>query len=421
MPEPTRRRALAGGVACLGLALALLLAALAASPPRAASSAAAAKPQRPPLAFDRARAAGIRERTSTWGASVNDFDADGRQDVLLVRHRFARARLYRQGRGGAYREVADGTFAASEGSGVDRHGCDWADVDSNGLDDVYCTLGGGSGDGPAKANELWLQVAPGRFRNRTAGYGAGDPFGRGRHVAFFDFDRDRDPDLYVGNAFPRRDAQGSPNRFFVNEGGESLRAAPEYGLDVELGGRAVQAVDFDEDGWRDLLVCGQEQLFLYRNMRGRSFREVGAERGVRRPCSDALMRDLDDDGDVDLAATSPERLTVSLQRRGGFRRVDYARSVRGARSLAAGRFDAGREPDLYVLQSGLTGQNRPDLLLLGRRGPGYQRLRRLPTTSQGVGDEVVTLDSAATGRDEFLVLNGRGTGRGPVQLIAARR
>ena len=148
----------------------------------------------------------------TYGAYPMDVDVDGTSDVLLVPHVAQAARLMHND-GGSFSLMA--TFPKQ-----DRHGCAAADVDLNGLPDIYCSLGADSGTG-TKANELWMQTDPGTFVDQAIAMGVADPYGRGREVAFVDANHDAYPDLYVTNEYPRADSIPSPNRLYINEGGRA--------------------------------------------------------------------------------------------------------------------------------------------------------------------------------------------------------
>jgi hypothetical protein len=76
-------------------------------------------------------------------------------------------------------------------------------------DDLYCAKGAHGGT-VEKWSELWIQRRDGTFVDRARAYGVQDVWGRGRRVAFLHLNRDRYPDLFVGNDTPRRD--GGPRR-----------------------------------------------------------------------------------------------------------------------------------------------------------------------------------------------------------------
>ena len=362
--------------------------------------------------------AGVAEDSHTSTANVHDFNGDGWKDVLIVRHRFAAARLYRNDQG-TFTEVAAGTFFAEEGANKDRHDCAWGDVNRDGRPDLYCTLGGAHGLG-VKANELWIQQRGGAWSDRAAEYGVTDPYGRGRHATFIDVNRDGYPDLYVGNGYPRQDEFVSRNRLFINVDGERFRSAPEYGLDEEVGGNSVQAVDFNEDGWKDLLVCGQDRLYLYKNRMGQSFRDVSGRTVGTGPCESSLMTNLDGQDRPDLVNVAAGSVTVDTQQaRGSFTQA-FAKELGYGAGVAAGDVNGDSSRDLYVMQRGPEDRDRPDLLLVnGGTGTSF-REAAIPQTSEGVASDVASIDHDRNGLTDFFVLNGHNEATGPIRLLAAR-
>ena len=82
-----------------------------------------------------------------------------------------------------------------------------ADVDGDGLDDLYFVTQVG-------ANELWRNLGGGRFENVTAAAGVGVADAIGVTASFADIDNDGDPDLYVttvrgGNVLFENDGNGA--------------------------------------------------------------------------------------------------------------------------------------------------------------------------------------------------------------------
>ena len=139
--------------------------------------------------------AGLAMTTRSWAVSTVDYDNDGDEDVHLALHANAESKLMRNNGDGTFTWVAQGTWSArnTEGKQIDRHACAWADVDGNGLKDVYCTVGRNSMNQVKTAlvdNEMWLQLTPGQFADVGTQWGLGDACGRGRYPAFLDVNRD---------------------------------------------------------------------------------------------------------------------------------------------------------------------------------------------------------------------------------------
>lgn len=367
-------------------------------------------------ARDVSKRAGVYETTHTWGAAPHDFSGDGLEDVLIGTHYEGPARLYRNAGGGRFLRVPEALFPTLK---RDRHDCDWGDVNNDRLDDVYCSVGGGRGY-VRNPNELWMQQPDGSFIDRAGVYRVRDLDGRGRDVAFLDANRDGFVDLFVGNGFPRFDGRVSKNKLFINVGGERFRNAPEYGLNRKrTSGQTVEAIDYNGDDWTDLLVCGDSRLHLYKNLPERDrFRDVTLRARADMRCEASQLADMNGDRRPDLVTVQKRRLVVKRQKRGRFGRPVYRRRLSGGGDVAVGQVNGDRRPDVYVLQRGPIDRDRPDLMLLNRRGGRHFSGMRIPQTRQGKGDAVEPIDHDANGRTDFVVLNGDHKARGPVRLVA---
>ena len=340
------------------------------------------------VAQDVSAEAGIFELTRSRGAVVLDVDDDGHRDIFLGRHQ-SPARLYRSDGAGHFSEIAVETFGRH-----DRHGCAAADVDVDGLPDIYCAVGANKGT-DIKNNELWIQGAASSFSDQAAAFGVMDAFGRGRDTTVIDVDADGYPDLYLGNEGDRPDGLPAPSRLFMNVGGTSFHDAPEYGLDLETGSGCGQAADFNDDGWEDLLLCTRDGLKLYRNDEGAAFTEVSRRMRIVHNPTDANLVDLDGDGRLDLVEATRKALRVELRRGRIFTPV-FRLPLPAGLGLAVGDVNGDEHPDLYVLQ-GSSGTNAADLMLLNDGdGTSFTEMS-IPVTSEGRAESVEPIDYARTG------------------------
>jgi VCBS repeat protein len=356
---------------------------------------------------DVAASAGIYEVIKSWSANPADYDADGDEDLLIVRHHTRPAVLWRNNGNGTYSDSGQ-VFPV-----LDRHDCAWGDVNLDGRLDTYCTHGAVEGNGVG-ANELWIQDSSGLFVNRAAQYGVTDPYGRGRATTFIDANNDQWPDLFVGNDKPRPDGRPTPNRLFINVNGTSFVEA-KVGLTREIGARCAQAVDYNFDGWEDLLVCGNGKLWLFRNQNGK-FVDVTSAVGIAGAWLDAELVDLDNDGFRDLAQVSKKKFQVKLwdpllDMFGG---ASYQNeSFVNALAIASGDINGDGKRDVYVLQTGL----KNDKMLRNEGGGNDFAPVEIPQAASGNGQAVERIDYNGDGRSDFVVLNGKHQTPGPVQLI----
>jgi len=427
------RRLLGAGivVSCAGVLLAPTTS-------TATTASAAAVPAHGPAAIDRARDAGVYMAvTKTWSASTVDYNRDGAQDVLINYH--DGAKLWENVGRGRYRRVARYAWPQDNAAGefLDRHNCDWADVDRNHRLDVYCSAGRTEQNRVKRKtdNELWLQTKRGRFVEVGTRWGAGDLCGRGRVVAFLDANGDVYPDLFVGNDTPRPrtddpcDTSTSlPNeesKLFINVHGTRFRYAPRMAHFGEgPGTRCADVVDFDADGWDDLFTCGPSDAppQLWRNRRGHGFVDVTARHGFDQPVNDATVADLDGDGDRDIVTATPAGFAYHLNDNGRFASGVLIGSVPSnseGRSVAVGDADGDGDNDVYGMVGNGLLENPDDTMWLNNA----LSFRSLPVpTAPGAADDVVQLNPRPGKRAEFLVLNGRKRfSIGPIQLIRVIR
>jgi hypothetical protein len=437
------KRVLVVAVAASALTLALVPITGAAStttPMRAAASM---------VAEDVAATAGLRvAHTRTWSALAGDYNRDGAQDVLINYHghfggiqkatSYA-AKLWRnKGHGRYVHDLALPFYSGDrDGKLIDRHNCDWADVDRNGHTDLYCAAGRTEQNVVKRGrdNELWLQDGRGRFREVGTAWGVGDVCGRGRDVAFIDANADQYPDLFVGNDFPRRIPSDPCNtsttlpdeesKLFLNVRGERFRPAPGYWDDGgSQGDRCAEVLDFNNDGWDDLFTCPRagNTPRLYENQAGTGFADVTPASMLAQTVNDAVIADLDTDGDPDVVTASDDHFGYYLNDNGQYGEQGFIARVAAPRrgwSVAAGDTDGDGDVDVYgMVEKGLYAN--PDDSIWLNDGLTFTRVP-VPHAG-GAADDVVALRPGRAGRTSFLVLNGRKRFRsGPVQLIRVVR
>jgi enediyne biosynthesis protein E4 len=235
------------------------------------------------------------------GGAFLDFDHDGWPDIFLVNSKRwpgrAGARVY----SALYRNNRDGTFTdvtKAAGLAVELYGMGVAaaDYDNDGWTDLYLTALGG--------NRLFRNLGNGRFADATARAGVGGvPNGFGTSAMFFDYDRDGKLDLFVANyvtwsidkdLFCTLDGktksyctpesyQGQSPTLFRNRGDGRFEDVTEKAglLNPSSKALGVALLDYDSDGWPDLLVANDTQPNkLYRNHGNGTFTDQGIAAGI---------------------------------------------------------------------------------------------------------------------------------------------
>ncbi len=371
-------------------------------------------------------AAAITGFSHTYGVTVADWNDDGWDDALLNRHYESFPRLMLN-EGGEFTDVTDDAFAMHPRR-RDYHGCATADVDLNGHLDLYCTAGGKHGGNGANRKELWLQDADGSFTEQAQDWGVRDEFGRGRQATFIDANGDEFPDLYVTNQQPRKDGLPGPNRLFLNVDGEEFRGAPEYGVNRRIGGGAVQAIDFDLDGWEDLFLCSQDGIRIFRNVAGQRFQAITGRAGANGQCRHAALAFLNGDARPDLVTLEKDRLQVTLHGSKGHlrRKPEFEQRITRALTFALGDVNLDQVPDIYVVRSYPFDPRRPadnqrdasDVMLASNGTAGRFARLKVPQIAKGIGESVTAIDHDQNGLSDFIVMNGRFEARGPIRLVA---
>ena len=180
-------------------------------------------------------------------------------------------------------------------------------------------------------------------------------------------------------------------------------------------------MDYNDDGFTDIFLCGERHAFLYRNLRGQEFKNVSERTRIDRPCEGGTMAKIDDGRRVDAAIVTKTRLKVLRQRADGRFEMSYKRIIDGGTEVAAGRLNGDRNADFYVVQRGRPDADEPDSMLINRRGGRSFHRIDIPQTRAGKGDYVTSLDYDRNGRADFVVMNGFHKHTGPVRLLAGRR
>lgn len=398
---------------------------------------------------DRASAAGLLPTlNNTWAAEPLDYDNDGDEDVWIAYHQAGivkgtqgGSRLWSNDGDGTYTWVARDAWPRIKPNGFqpDRHDCAFADFDHNGLVDSYCS-GGRNESNRVKTgmeNELWMQTSVGQFTDRGVAWGVGDVCGRGRFVTTLDANGDGWEDIFLGNETPRRvsdpcdnPANGYPNEeaklYLNNANGTGFTYAPEFiRFGAGPGQRCAETLDFNGDGWDDLIACrlkGNTPL-LYQNIGGTRFTQMSATAsGLSTATADVVVADMNSDGRPDLVSANKSYFSYQLNTGSTSRRFAAPVRIRTissgeGRSVAVADADGDGDLDVYGMAgNGNKTGNPTDYLLLNNGSLTFTAVAAPSSTGQA--DEVVALHPVLGAPAQFLSLNGGGKSGGPIQLMA---
>ena len=220
------------------------------------------------------------------GVAAGDVDGDGLVDLYFTSN-LGSNRLYRNLGQFRFEDVTDRAGVADSVGW--KSGVTMADVNGDGHLDIYVS---GVDDQMNGRNVLYINNNDGTFTDRTDAYGLGFS-GYGTQVAFFDYDRDGDLDLYLLTSSTllhrarsrnlSRSAHDSTagDRLYRNDSGKFRDVSEQAGIygGVEGFGLGVVVSDVNLDGCPDIYVANDfpENDFLYLNNCNGTFREVSTE------------------------------------------------------------------------------------------------------------------------------------------------
>ncbi len=245
------------------------------------------------------------------GVAVLDYNRDGFEDLFVGDG--VRSILYENDGRGHFKDVTEKAgLAKSATEGIAATGVAAADIDGDGLPDLFVT----NAFGPAR---LFRNRGDRTFQEITAASGIAVP-GNARSAAFADVDGDGDLDLFVGvtGDYYRRlpdppfDANdGSENFLYFNDGhGRFTDGTKAWGLaGMRRWTLSTLFQDYDQDGHVDLLASNDFGLKnLYHNEGGRRFEDVAKKTGTeaRAYGMSAAWADFDGDGRPDLYTTGTD-------------------------------------------------------------------------------------------------------------------
>ena len=232
--------------------------------------------------------AGVRTNRWATGVTMVDIDNDGYLDIYVSVSGPARSTgasranlLFVNNRNGTFTESAT-TYGIADTSFTTQAA--WLDYNGDGCLDLFLLNNspkdfsrgvtrqpmGVRATTPESYNELYRNNCNGTFTNVSADAGILQTAGYGLGVVVSDFNRDGWPDVYVSNDGPPNDVlyMNNGNGTFSNAAARSLRHTSQAGMGVD-------AADFNNDGWPDILQVDMLPRDLNRRKRMSGFMTFG--------------------------------------------------------------------------------------------------------------------------------------------------
>ena len=266
------------------------------------------------------------------GVGVADLNNDSLPEIFLTGNLVSN-RLYLNKGDLTFQDITGPS--GLESSGQWSTGASMADINSDGLLDIYVCKSGPPG-GERRHNELFINQGNLTFAEESKLYGL-DFVGLSTHAAFFDYDKDGDLDCYllnnsiraVGAYDLRKDQRNIPdtvggNKLLRNDEGKFVDVSHESGIYTSLigFGLGVTIGDVNKDGWDDIYVSNDffEKDYLYINQKDGKFKESLEDmiREISLGSMGADMADINNDGLPEIFVTemlpaTDDRLKTTMQ------------------------------------------------------------------------------------------------------------
>jgi VCBS repeat protein/tetratricopeptide repeat protein/ASPIC/UnbV protein len=251
---------------------------------------------------DVAASAGLADSGPATKGLFVDLDHDGDLDLFLATA--AGNRAYRNNLDGTFRELASQMGLAagnSRDAGV-------GDFDGDGLTDLVVV-------GTDGRTRLFHNLGQGHYQDVTTASSPGGPSDAGA-VAVGDYDNDGFLDLFVtslGGKEPALLHNRGDGTFELDRRTVGLRQKL-----LGLAGSDAAFLDFDNDGWLDLIVVGKGGVRLFRDDATQGFEDVSSILpDTLRTGRAVAVADFDRDGDLDLIVVSWDGRPHLLRNDGG--------------------------------------------------------------------------------------------------------
>ena len=240
----------------------------------------------------------------SFSSAFGDYDKDGDLDLFIAGW-YGGNHLYTNNGDGTFTPQPDSVFGGEAMDEIRGYSVRFTDINNDGWPDILLAA-------DFFTSKVFINNTDGTFTNATAGWGAGlDSNGMGHTQG--DFNNDGLIDWYVTSRIAPGGQAGSGNMLYMNNGDQTFtERAVAAGVNFGSWGWGTDAIDFDHDGWLDLVatngwagsVFETDMTYLWRNDGTASgdFTEITTQAGITHTGQGRglLTFDADNDGDRDL-------------------------------------------------------------------------------------------------------------------------
>ncbi|MDN5212733.1 VCBS repeat-containing protein [Fulvivirgaceae bacterium BMA12] len=248
---------------------------------------------------------------SGGGVGIGDFNRDGLADIYFTGN-LVGDRLYINQGEMQFKDIT--TSAGIKDNGAWSSGVAVADVNGDGWDDIYVCNEMYDNAPELRKNKLYINNGDLTFTESAEKYGVADAE-RSRQAIFFDYDGDRDIDLFLLNSPPEPGKYSGKSwdnlmiekyspRLYQNTGEGFIDVSQKAGVLKAGFPNSASSGDFNGDGWPDLYVANDFRApdFLYLNNGDGTFTNVidQAARHISNFSMGVDVGDINNDGLLDI-------------------------------------------------------------------------------------------------------------------------
>ena len=219
------------------------------------------------------------------GVAIGDINNDGLSDIYFTGNEVPN-KLYLNEGNLKFKDITE-SAAVDGGIGWDN-GVTMADVNNDGLHDIYICKGGFEDTDEERRNLLYINQGNLTFKEEAKSYGL-DDVGYSMHAAFFDMDNDNDLDVYVSSrpdsfylglsrmvSGKRNPPDKCRNKLYRNDNNKFTEIGKQAGIGNTFGyALAVVNADLNNDGYQDIFISNDyaDNDYMFINQKNGTFKD----------------------------------------------------------------------------------------------------------------------------------------------------